>query len=355
MAAPVSPPVAAPAAAPVPLPVYPPATAPVAAPAPAGVRTCTACGNAIKPGDRFCSKCLVLVKDTPPAAMPVSSPVAAPAAAPVPLPVAAPATAGVRTCTACGNAIKPGDKFCSKCLVIVRDAPPAAAPVPPQIPTAPAGKFCGSCGAALSGNARFCGGCGAPVGASFPAGAVITPAPATPSPPPGGEQVIGVIGYARKMKMLGISYDTYNLIITDRRMIIAQLTQEMLNAAIAEAQAQAKAEGKGFFGIMGDQMAASFQYARRYETMPPDAALQETPGNIAIENAAITALYLKLYDDENTTQSEFRLTIKSSTGKNEFRIGEDDRFINTLKTAYGDRVHMPFGYFRAGGIKIKLF
>jgi predicted nucleic acid-binding Zn ribbon protein len=373
------------AAVPVPPPVSAPA--PAAVPVSGGVRTCTACGNVIKPGDKFCSKCLVIVKDNiPAAAVPVPPPVSAPA------PAAVPVSGGVRTCSACGNVIKPGDKFCSKCLVIVKDNPPAATSVPSPLPAAPAGaspytcaacgkpidamekfcgacgapavaaraqpastppagtvapeKTCGKCGAVVSGTTKFCGACGAPVGAAAPA--------ASPAPVPGGEQVIGVIANARRKKLL--TYDTYNLIITDRRMIIASLNPALLNAAVAEAQAKAKAEGKGFFGVWGDQLAASFQFARRYETMSPDAALAETPGNTAIENTAITALDLKLYnDDDNSTYSEFGLTIKSSTGKNEFRIGEDDRFINTLKTAYGDRVHMPFGYFRAGGMKIKFF
>jgi hypothetical protein len=157
------------------------------------------------------------------------------------------------------------------------------------------------------------------------------------------------------MKMFGASWDTFNLVVTDRRMILAQLTQAMLNTAIAEVQAKAKAEGKGFFGIMGDQVAAQFQYAKRYETLSADAALAETPGNTAIENASITSLDLRLFSDDDSTYSEFGLTIRSGAGKTEFRIGEDDRFINTLKAAYGDRVHLPAGYFRPGGMKIKFF
>jgi len=157
------------------------------------------------------------------------------------------------------------------------------------------------------------------------------------------------------MKMMGMSYDTYNLIVTNRRMIFAQLTSAMLNAAIVEAQAKAKAEGKGFFGIVGDQMGAQFQYARRYELMAPDVILAETPGNTALENAAISAIDLRVLSDDDTGYSQFVMTIKSSAGKAEYRIGEDDRFTNILKTAYADRVHMPFGYFRVGGMKIKFF
>jgi hypothetical protein len=174
---------------------------------------------------------------------------------------------------------------------------------------------------------------------------------------PGGEQVIGVIGNARKMKMLGASWDTYALVVTDRRLIMAQLTAAMLNAAYKEAAEAAKAEGKGFFGQMANQLSTAFQYCRKYETMPPDLALAETNGNLALENVRITAVNMK---DKPTHKGsmeyhEFIMTVQSAEGKFEFHIGEDERFINILKAAYGDRVHMPFGYSLTGGVRIKLF
>ncbi len=372
----------------------------------AGVRTCTACGNVIRPGDKYCSKCLVIVRDNPPQAT-VPAPVAAPAYIPSPSPVPSPAPvmaqpAGVRACNSCGNVIKPGDKYCSKCLAVVRDtapqsaapAPypmqpsPAAAPgsyvcascgspisgtekfcgicgatvvaarVPAAAPPQPVQKTCSACGAPVNETTKFCGGCGAPVGASFRPAEVAQPAVnAVPAASQGGELVIGVIGNARKMKMLGASWDTYALVVTDRRIIFAQLTAEMLTAAYKEAADKAKAEGKGFLAQVTHQMSVAFRYCQRYETLPPDLALAETKGNRAIENVRITAVNMKDISARQDTMEygEFLMTIQSADGKFEFRIGEDDRYINTLKAAYGDKVHMPFGYFRAGGARIKFF
>ncbi|MDO8871380.1 MAG: hypothetical protein Q7V05_01420 [Methanoregula sp.] len=45
------------------------------------------------------------------------------------------------------------------------------------------------------------------------------------------------------MKMPGAAWDTYALVVTNRRMILAQLTADMLNAAYKEAAERAKAEG----------------------------------------------------------------------------------------------------------------
>ena len=400
------PPVAVPAPSQVPIP------APVMG-QPSGARTCSACGNVIKPGDKYCSKCLAIVRDNPlTTAVPAASPhTQAPGAVPVnyQVPIPAPVMGqptGARTCSACGNAIKPGDKYCSKCLAIVRDNPlpaaapavspvqpsPAAAPgsyvcascgspvsgtekfcgicgapvvatrVPAAVPPQPVQKTCSACGAPVNDTTKFCGGCGAPVGASFRPAEVAQPAFApyagvASAVPQGTEQVIGVIGNARKMKMLGASWDTYALVVTDRRFILAQITSDMLNAASREAAAEAKAQGTGFLGQMAHQMSAFFRYCQRYETMPPDLILAETQGNRAIENARISAVNIKVKGgpEGSSEYNEFIMTLVSADGKFEFHIGEDDRFINILKTAYGDRVHMPFGYFRVGGARISLF
>ena len=342
----------APAAPPAPsfaTPVYAPApsqfqpAAPVMS-EPAGVRTCTACGNAIKPGDKYCSKCLVMVRDNqPPAAAPVRSQVQ-------PSPAAAP---GTLVCASCGSPITGTEKFCGICGTTV--AARAPAPAQPQ----PAQKICSACGAPVNNTTKFCGGCGAPVGASFRPAPVASPiqyAGVAPAVSQGGEQVIGVIGNARKMKMLGAAWDTYALVITNRRMILAQLTADMLNAAYKEAAERAKAEGKGFLEQWTHQMTVAFQYCQKYETMPPEYALAETNGNRAIENVRITAVNMKEKSNKDSIEfAEFIMTVQSADGKFEFHIGQDDRFINILKSAYGDKVHMPFGYFKAGGVRIKFF
>ncbi len=158
--------------------------------------------------------------------------------------------------------------------------------------------------------------------------------------------------------MFGVAYDTYTVIITNRRMIFAHLTQAMMNTAIMEAQAKAKAGGKGFFGIMQDQLTASFGFAQRYETMVPEQAIRETPGNSAIENNRISAIKLKLKERQNSgtmEYDEFSMVIESMDGKFEYKIAQDERFTNLLKTVYGDRLHMPLGYFSKVGVRVKFF
>lgn len=96
---------------------------------------CTNCGNELRPGQKFCTKC--------------GTPVAAAASATESKTVGA-------TCTNCGNALKPGQKFCTKCgsPVAVAEAKPA----PQQVD----GVQCPSCGKLLKPGQKFCTGCGAP-------------------------------------------------------------------------------------------------------------------------------------------------------------------------------------------------
>jgi hypothetical protein len=86
-------------------------------------------------------------------------------------------------------------------------------------------------------------------------------------------------------------------------------------------------------------------------------ALAETPGNIAVDNARITAITMNLKDTGSgeVEYTEFKMSVVSADGTFESMVAEDDRYISLLKQVYGDRVHMPFGYFRAGATRIKFF
>ena len=277
--------------------------------------------------------------------------------------------------------------------------------------------YCENCGSQVSPNAKFCGSCGAPRNHEAPAKPVVEskatknfdavkPAqpPQAPSqrprlnyysppnsntvmsapvpimkpktyiPPPqtsqvqpriqqaasipvtqaqtGGEVTVGVIVF-RKMKSLG-RYEAYAGVVTNQRLILAQLTSEMITAAATQARDQAKAEGKGFFGQWADQLRNTFGFTNRYLTMPHQAILSETPGNFAIPNNTINEvkIHLKGQHDDNARR-ELEAEIKSSGGSFKFRMDENSQFTDILKRVYGERVKMPFGYFHKS-VNIKL-
>ena len=156
------------------------------------------------------------------------------------------------------------------------------------------------------------------------------------------ETIAAVIPLVRKPKSFGRS-DTYTLILTDNRMIFAELTSDMMKQAAAEAQKQGKEEGKGFFARWGDQIKATMRFAERYWQMPPDEALAENEGNFAIPNSSVRQVKVKGKhrgdpDDAGTSYTE--LKIESSSGKYEFKVdGHNDRSIReALQGVLGDIV-----------------
>jgi hypothetical protein len=180
---------------------------------------------------------------------------------------------------------------------------------------------------------------------------ILEPAKLSPQTP--SEVVVGVM-MLRKPKSLG-RYDSFAGVLTNQRFILAQMTGEMLKNAAMQAKEEAKANGKGFFGQWSEQLKASFGYARKYLSMQPDAIMAETPGNFAISNNSISEIKLKLKNigNQDMDRHEFELEIKSSGGKHEFRMDENNDYVKILKQVYQDRVKMPFGYFNHT-INIKL-
>jgi hypothetical protein len=217
--------------------------------------------------------------------------------------------------------------------------------------------YCENCGKEVSPASKFCRNCGAAQPIS-PGEVQVTP----PPPPPQAqvaqepqvtmptqethaETVVGAIPL-RRPRSLGRS-DSFAGVVTSQRMIIAQMTNEMLKDYAQQAREQAKAEGKGFWGQWSDQVKASFGYTRRYLAMEPSAILYETPGNFEISNGGVREIKveLKRVGQQDQDRREFEIKIESTSGEYEFRMDEDNDYVNLLKQVYEDRVKMPFGYF----------
>jgi hypothetical protein len=156
------------------------------------------------------------------------------------------------------------------------------------------------------------------------------------------EQIAAVIPLVRKPKSFGRS-DTYTLVLTDSRMVFAELTGDMMKEAVTEAQRKGKEEGKGFFARWGDQLKATMNYSERYWQMSPDEALQENPKNFAIQNASVKKIKVSAKDtssgSDDPGRSYTELKIESSAGKYEFRVdGHSKRVKDPFKAVFGDVV-----------------
>lgn len=175
---------------------------------------------------------------------------------------------------------------------------------------------CPRCGGVVSVGARFCGACGvavmAPPSVAPPVGMPPPPSMAPAYAPP--EQILVTIPEARvKTGLFGS--EMYVLVVTDRRLIGAKVTGDLLKRIIEEARAGAKAEGGGFFRQWAAQIGASVTLGRRYGRMQPDAILAETPGNWMLlpNQARSIKVERRRRDDEDRGMHSTHLRIKLET------------------------------------------
>jgi len=181
---------------------------------------------------------------------------------------------------------------------------------------------CGSCGAALRADEAFCTGCGA---------RQEPPAP-QPAVSPSGERTLAVLGNLGLMSgFMGIKQKSFSLIITDRRLIFAELTMEKMKATVGAARDGAKADGKGFFGQWGAQLKSSMNYHQEYWEMTPDAALAENPGNFAIDRSQYQGAKFRTGVVDEETNTPDKLIIKSTSGKYKFVVNGS---LGTVKKAF---------------------
>lgn len=156
------------------------------------------------------------------------------------------------------------------------------------------------------------------------------------------ERIAAVVPLVRKPKSFGRS-DTYTLVVTDSRMVFAELTADMMKQAVVEAQRKGKEEGKGFLARWGDQIKACMTFSERYWSMTPDEALLENPKNYSIANPTVKKIWVKAKNDSNgpddVDRSYTELKIESGAGKFEYKVDGHDRTIrDALKGVFGDVV-----------------
>jgi hypothetical protein len=150
--------------------------------------------------------------------------------------------------------------------------------------------------------------------------------PSTPVSPSTvyGERIISIVPNLKKPKSFG-RWDTYNLVVTDRRCVFASLTADMLNRSIKEANERGKSEGKGFMDRWGDQMSASVGYWRRYESMDPEAILRENPENFTFERSSVKKAYVenRRRGNQRNSPSYWEVIIETRGGNYKFESDTD--------------------------------
>jgi hypothetical protein len=106
---------------------------------------------------------------------------------------------------------------------------------------------------------------------------------------------------SRRKGLMGV--EAFNAVVTDGRIIFAQQTNQMV-------QEEAKKKRGGFLANMAGAMTAGFNIWKRYLEMPPEQALQETPGNFFIPMNQIRKVK---YDGGRTLYKKGAFTVGLNT------------------------------------------
>ena len=113
---------------------------------------------------------------------------------------------------------------------------------------------------------------------------------------------------------MGIKQKRYTLVVTDERLIFAELTKAKARELSDEARRRTKAEGGSVFEQLGAQMRVAQDHAQLYWSIPPEAALAETPGNVAVDRSDIRKVKFK-YGASETASDLVILKTGSDTYK----------------------------------------
>ncbi len=124
------------------------------------------------------------------------------------------------------------------------------------------------------------------------------------------EHVLGVIPNASG-GMLGKKM--YNIVVTDRRLVMASLTSSMIKDEVKRVTRQSKEQGVGRLKRMAITMAAGANLYRRYFSMPVADILSETSGNFTVEPGQIKSVKIKTNLSNDGTGYE--ILIKWTGGK----------------------------------------
>ena len=149
------------------------------------------------------------------------------------------------------------------------------------------------------------------------------------------EVVIGVIPSA-KTKTGMFSTAAYTLVVTNYRLLLARMTNDLAKENTAQVRAEAKAQGAGFFGPWGAQLKAAFAFAQRYMAMHPEAILAESPGNgfVAPSQVRQVKVERKLRStgsDVEDSQPYLRITIETTAGKTTYDTDGETPNVNDAK------------------------
>lgn len=166
------------------------------------------------------------------------------------------------------------------------------------------------------------------------------PSRAIPPSNPDGEELLGFIPALKKKTGL-FRTKTYTLVVTNRRLIFAELTNKMMQAAVAEANEASK--GKGMLARMKEAATSQQRIYSRYYNLTAEEILRENPENFALNNDEVKKVRMHIgdfYADQGNKQSD-TMVIQTTREKIKLVFHYDNSTAEARKVlwrAFGNKV-----------------
>jgi hypothetical protein len=138
--------------------------------------------------------------------------------------------------------------------------------------------------------------------------------------------------------------DIYTIVFTPNQAIMAKLTAEVIQDVQKRAQAQGKADGKGWLGRAADQVRVLSVAHLRYFEMTPQQILAETPGNFAIPHASVSGVNIRPVDEPTSYERpgdpyDVEVIFNTSVGLFEYRLSmRIKEVVKIINSIYPGRV-----------------
>lgn len=129
-----------------------------------------------------------------------------------------------------------------------------------------------------------------------------------------------VLGVVEDLRTGFLGRNSYNMVLTDRRLIFAKYSTELMKQEREKAMEGAK--DKGFFGKWKASISSGFNFHKRYYSMEPQDILQEDEDNYEISPKDISSIKLidRGFDMGSDKREPNEMKIKWSGGKEKFKF-----------------------------------
>ncbi len=154
------------------------------------------------------------------------------------------------------------------------------------------------------------------------------------------EKVLGVIPNS-SLSVGFLRSKLYTLVVTNKRIVMARVTKELIKKEKLKRKAETSKEGHGRFKQMFRSFMANFTFSDRYLDMLPEEILAETPDNFFVApkdiiETKLTEGIVTEDEDGNTTQYPHALYIRTNNKKYKFSFNgnfvETRNLLNRIET-----------------------